>query len=224
MELRSIDFGEPATAQVLARPRLRLAYDPHFKRLLDVLLAAIGLIVSFPIWLIVGIAIKLDSEGTIIFVQERVGLHGRTFRFLKFRSMYSDAEDRLQDLLAANEATGPVFKIRHDPRITKVGRFIRRTSLDELPQLINILKGEMSLVGPRPALVRETESYRPADRVRLEVRPGLTCLWQVRGRSEVDFDTWMQFDREYVGRRSLLLDLEILLRTVVVVLTCRGAY
>jgi len=117
-----------------------------------------------------------------------------------------------------------VFKIRHDPRITKVGRFIRRTSLDELPQLINILKGEMSLVGPRPALVRETESYRPADRVRLEVRPGLTCLWQVRGRSEVDFDTWMQFDREYVGRRSLLLDLEILLRTVVVVLTCRGAY
>ena len=129
-----------------------------------------------------------------------------------------------RDLLAANEATGPVFKIRHDPRITKVGRFIRRTSLDELPQLINILKGEMSLVGPRPALVRETESYRPADRVRLEVRPGLTCLWQVRGRSEVDFDTWMQFDREYVGRRSLLLDLEILLRTVVVVLTCRGAY
>jgi lipopolysaccharide/colanic/teichoic acid biosynthesis glycosyltransferase len=138
--------------------------------------------------------------------------------------MYNDAEERLQDLLAENEASGPVFKIRRDPRITRVGRFIRRTSLDELPQLLNILKGEMSLVGPRPALLRETESYRPSDRVRLEVKPGLTCLWQVRGRSEVDFDTWMEFDREYVGRRSLFLDLEILVRTVGVVLACRGAY
>ena len=224
MELRSIDFAEPIAGRVIARPSFRLGYDPLFKRLLDVVLATVGLILSLPIWVIVGIAIKLDSKGPIVFVQERVGRHGRTFRFLKFRSMYRDAEERLQDLLAENEASGPVFKIRRDPRITKVGRFIRRTSLDELPQLINILKGEMSLVGPRPALVREAESYRPADRVRLEVKPGLTCLWQVRGRSEVDFDTWMQYDREYVGRRSLLLDLEILFRTVVVVLTCRGAY
>jgi lipopolysaccharide/colanic/teichoic acid biosynthesis glycosyltransferase len=184
----------------------------------------VGLILSLPIWLIVGIAIKLDSKGPIVFVQERVGLHGQSFRFLKFRSMSSDAEERLQDLLAENEASGPVFKMRQDPRITRVGRLIRRTSLDELPQLINILKGEMSLVGPRPALVREAETYRPTDRVRLEVKPGLTCLWQVRGRSEVDFDTWMQYDREYVERRSALLDLEIMLRTVVVVLACRGAY
>jgi lipopolysaccharide/colanic/teichoic acid biosynthesis glycosyltransferase len=224
MELRSIDFAEPTVGHVIAQPGFRLRYDPLFKRLLDVVLATVGLILSLPIWLIVGIAIKLDSDGSTIFVQERVGHHGRTFRFLKFRSMYSDAEDRLQDLLAENEASGPVFKIRRDPRITRVGRFIRRTSLDELPQLINILKGEMSLVGPRPALVREAESYRPADRVRLEVKPGLTCLWQVRGRSEVDFDTWMQYDREYVRRRTLLLDLEILFRTAVVVLTCRGAY
>jgi lipopolysaccharide/colanic/teichoic acid biosynthesis glycosyltransferase len=224
MELRSIDFADPIGGQVIARPGLRFGYDPQVKRLLDVILASIGLLLSLPIWLIIGIAIKLDSKGPVVFVQERVGLHGRTFRFLKFRSMYRDAEERLQDLLAENEASGPVFKIRRDPRITRVGRFIRRTSLDELPQLLNILKGEMSLVGPRPALLRETESYRPADRVRLEVKPGLTCLWQVRGRSEVDFDTWMEYDREYVGRRSLLVDLEILVRTVVVVLTCRGAY
>lgn len=224
MELRSIDMVEPTVAQVIARPRLRLAYDPVVKRLVDVLLATFGLILSAPIWLLVGIAIKLDSKGPVVFVQERVGFHGQTFRFLKFRSMYSDAEERLQDLLAANEASGPVFKIRRDPRITRVGRFIRRTSLDELPQLINILKGEMSLVGPRPALVREVQTYRPSDRVRLEVKPGLTCLWQIRGRSEVDFDTWMEFDREYVRGLSAILDLEIILRTVVVVLACRGAY
>jgi lipopolysaccharide/colanic/teichoic acid biosynthesis glycosyltransferase len=224
MELRSIDYADPIGGQVIARPGLRLRYDPQVKRLLDLILATVGLILSLPIWLVIGIAIKLDSKGPVVFVQERVGLHGRTFRFLKFRSMYNDAEERLQDLLAENEASGPVFKIRRDPRITRVGRFIRRTSLDELPQLLNILKGEMSLVGPRPALLRETESYRPSDRVRLEVKPGLTCLWQVRGRSEVDFDTWMEYDREYVGRRSLLVDLEILVRTVVVVLTCRGAY
>jgi lipopolysaccharide/colanic/teichoic acid biosynthesis glycosyltransferase len=224
MELRSIDLVEPTVAHVIARPRLRLAYDPAVKRLVDVLLATFGLILSAPIWLLLGIAIKLDSKGPIVFVQERVGLHGQTFRFLKFRSMYSDAEERLQDLLAANEASGPVFKIRRDPRITRVGRLIRRTSLDELPQLINILKGEMSLVGPRPALVREVQTYRPSDRVRLEVKPGLTCLWQIRGRSEVDFDTWMEFDREYVRRRSAILDLEIILRTVLVVLACRGAY
>jgi lipopolysaccharide/colanic/teichoic acid biosynthesis glycosyltransferase len=224
MELRSIDFAESTVAPIVAQPGLRIAYDPIFKRLLDVVLATVGLILSLPIWLIVGIAIKLDSKGPIVFVQERVGLHGQSFRFLKFRSMSSDAEERLQDLLAENEASGPVFKMRQDPRITRVGRLIRRTSLDELPQLINILKGEMSLVGPRPALVREAETYRPTDRVRLEVKPGLTCLWQVRGRSEVDFDTWMRYDREYVERRSALLDLEIILRTVVVVLACRGAY
>jgi exopolysaccharide biosynthesis polyprenyl glycosylphosphotransferase len=226
MELRSIDFdfAETTVAPTAARPGLRLAYDPLFKRLLDVVLASLGLILSLPIWLIVGIAIKLDSKGPIVFVQERVGLHGRPFRFLKFRSMYKDAEERLQDLLAENEASGPVFKIRRDPRVTRVGRFIRRTSLDEVPQLINILRGEMSLVGPRPALVREVATYRPDDRVRLQVKPGLTCLWQVRGRSEVDFDTWMQYDREYVERRSATLDMEIIVRTVFVVLACRGAY
>jgi lipopolysaccharide/colanic/teichoic acid biosynthesis glycosyltransferase len=224
MELRSIDFVEPTVGQVIARPGFRLGYEPQLKRLLDVILSTFGLILSLPIWLIVGIAIKLDSDGPVVFVQERIGLRGQPFRFLKFRSMHRDAEERLKDLLAENEASGPVFKIRQDPRITRVGRFIRRTSLDELPQLINVLKGEMSLVGPRPALAAEVAAYRPADLVRLEAKPGLTCLWQVRGRSEVDFDTWMEYDREYVRRRSPLLDLEILLRTVLVVLTCRGAY
>jgi lipopolysaccharide/colanic/teichoic acid biosynthesis glycosyltransferase len=224
MELRSIEFIEPTIGQVIARPGFRLGYVPQFKRLLDVILATVGLVLSLPLWLVIGIAIKLDSDGPVVFVQERVGLRGRPFRFLKFRSMYLDAEERLQDLLGQNEASGPVFKMRRDPRITRVGRFIRRTSLDELPQLINILRGEMSLVGPRPALAREVAAYRPADRVRLEAKPGLTCLWQVRGRSAVAFDTWMEYDREYVLRRSPLLDLEILLRTVLVVLSCRGAY
>ena len=225
MELRSIDLYEPAAIPTIAaRSGFPLAYDPTIKRLLDVLLAGIGLVLSLPIWLAVAIAIKLDSSGPVFFVQERVGIHGRRFQFLKFRSMYADAEHRLQDLMQANEASGPVFKIRKDPRITRVGRFIRKTSLDELPQLINILRGEMSLVGPRPAIVREAESYRPSDRERLLVKPGLTCLGQVRGRADIDFETWMAYDREYVQRRSLLLDAEILLRTVVVVLTCRGAY
>ncbi len=225
MELRSIDLYEPvAVPATAARSGLTLAYDPTLKRMLDVLLAGIGLVLSLPIWLAVAIAIKLDSRGSVFFVQERVGLRGGSFSFIKFRSMREDAAALLEELRDANEASGPVFKIRNDPRITRVGRFIRKTSIDELPQLINVLRGEMSLVGPRPALVREAEAYSSMDRTRLLVRPGLTCLWQVRGRADVDFETWMRYDREYVQRRSLLLDLEILVRTVVVVLTCRGAY
>ena len=225
MELRSIDLFEPVAVPATAtRSGIPLAYDPTFKRLLDVLLAGIGLVLTLPIWLAVAIAIKLESRGPVFFVQERVGYRGRRFQFLKFRSMYENAEAGLQHLLSANEASGPVFKIRNDPRITRVGKLIRKTSLDELPQLINVLRGEMSLVGPRPPIARETESYRPADHERFLVKPGLTCLWQVRGRSDVDFDTWMEYDREYVRDRSLLLDLQILLRTVVVVLSCRGAY
>lgn len=194
------------------------------KRVLDVILATLGLVGTLPIWLCVMIAIKLDSAGPVIFTQQRVGQHGRTFRFHKFRSMYVDAEQRLGEVLASNETDGPVFKMRKDPRVTRVGAFLRRTSLDELPQLINVLKGEMSLVGPRPPLPREVELYRPTDAIRLEVKPGLTCLWQIRGRSQVGFDKWMEYDREYVNNMSILLDLQILVRTVWVVLSCRGAY
>jgi exopolysaccharide biosynthesis polyprenyl glycosylphosphotransferase len=199
-------------------------YELTAKRLIDVVLAGLGLIGSMPIWLAIVIAIKLDSPGPAIFVQERVGQHGRRFRFYKFRSMYLDAEERLAEVQSRNEMDGPVFKIRNDPRVSRVGRFLRKTSLDELPQLLNVLKGEMSLVGPRPPLPREVEQYRPGDIVRLSVKPGLTCLWQIRGRSNVGFDEWMEFDREYVRHMSLWLDLRILVRTVAVVLACRGAY
>ena len=204
----------------------RQPLDAHsiVKRLIDIILAALGLLGTLPIWIAIAIAIRLDSPGRVIFVQERVGHRGRTFRFLKFRSMYVDAEARLAELQTRNEMEGPVFKIRNDPRVTSVGRFLRRTSLDELPQLINVLMGEMSLVGPRPALPAEVACYRPSDAVRLSVKPGLTCLWQVRGRSEVSFDVWMEYDREYISKRSIWLDLAIMVRTVWVVASCKGAY
>lgn len=207
-----------------AEPSTWFVYETFVKRILDVTGASFGLIVTLPIWAAIVVAIKLDSPGPAIFVQERVGRHGRRFRFYKFRSMYVDAERRLSELQAHNEVDGPVFKIRKDPRISKVGAFLRRTSLDELPQLINVLKGEMSIVGPRPPLPREVDQYRPSDIVRLSVKPGLTCLWQIRGRSTVGFDTWMEYDREYVHNLSLWLDLNILVRTVWAVLSCRGAY
>lgn len=200
------------------------AYDPAFKRVLDLVLGALGLVAALPIWLLVAILIKLDSPGPVFFVQDRVGRGGVPFRFYKFRTMYVDAEVRLAELLRHNEAGGPVFKMRQDPRVTRVGYFLRRTSLDELPQLLNVLKGDMTLVGPRPPLPREVDQYRPSDAVRLTVKPGLTCLWQIRGRSKCGFDEWMEFDREYVRNLSLALDLRILVQTVWVVLTCDGAY
>jgi exopolysaccharide biosynthesis polyprenyl glycosylphosphotransferase len=206
------------------RGRSGFAYETSLKRLLDLLLASLGLVASAPIWLAILIAIRLDSPGRGIFVQERVGLHGRRFRFYKFRSMHIDAEHRLAEVQARNEVTGPVFKMRRDPRVTRVGAFLRRSSLDELPQLINVLKGDMSLVGPRPPLPREVEHYQPKDMVRLSVKPGLTCLWQIRGRSNVSFEQWMEYDREYVRKMSLWLDLTILMRTVLAVLSMRGAY
>ena len=201
-----------------------LPYESTTKRVIDLVLGLLGIVGSLPIWIAIVIAIKLDSSGPAIFVQERVGLHGRRFRFYKFRSMYVDAEHRLAELKAHNEMDGPVFKIRNDPRVSRVGRFLRRTSLDELPQLLNVLKGDMSLVGPRPPLPREVEQYRPGDVVRLSVKPGLTCLWQISGRSNVGFDEWMALDREYVRSMSLRLDLHILLRTVAVVFSGYGAY
>jgi lipopolysaccharide/colanic/teichoic acid biosynthesis glycosyltransferase len=189
-----------------------------------VVFAGLGLVAALPIWLAIVVAIRIDSPGPAIFVQERVGMHGRRFRFYKFRSMHRDAESRLREIQAHNEVDGPVFKMRRDPRVTRVGAFLRRTSLDELPQLINVFQGEMSMVGPRPPLPREVAQYRPSDMIRLSVKPGLTCLWQVRGRSSLDFETWMEYDREYVSRLSPWLDLTILVRTVWAVLSCRGAF
>lgn len=199
-------------------------YELVVKRALDIFLASLGLVAMLPFWLVIALAIRLDSPGPAIFVQERVGQHGRRFRFYKFRSMYVDAERRLDEMLVRNEVDGPVFKIRIDPRVTRLGGFLRRTSLDELPQIINVLRGEMSMVGPRPPIPREVQEYRPSDIFRLSVKPGLTCLWQISGRSNVSFDQWMEYDREYVRHMSLWLDLSILVRTVGAVLTMRGAY
>jgi lipopolysaccharide/colanic/teichoic acid biosynthesis glycosyltransferase len=167
--------------------------------------------------------IKFTSPGPVFFFQERVGLNGRRFKMIKFRSMYADAEQRLAEVQQHNEMDGPVFKMKNDPRITSVGRWFRRLSIDELPQLWNVLVGEMSLVGPRPPLPNEVERYERWQRRRLSMKPGVTCLWQVGGRNEIDFQTWMKLDMEYIDNWSLFLDFKILLKTISVVLTAKGA-
>jgi lipopolysaccharide/colanic/teichoic acid biosynthesis glycosyltransferase len=217
-----------ATSQGFERfrlpPRPWLNYSQTVKPVLDTVLAVLLLVATLPFWIAIAVAVKLDSRGPAFHVQERLGLNGRRFRFYKFRSMHLDAERRQRELTALNEMDGPVFKIRNDPRVTRVGRLLRRTSLDELPQLINVIRGEMSLVGPRPPLPSEVERYSSQDRVRLTVKPGLTCLWQVSGRSNSSFPQWMALDREYVKRICFWVDVTILLRTILAVLSCRGAY
>ena len=189
------------------------------KRLIDIIGASIGLLLASPIMLIVAILIKLeDPKGPIFFSQIRNGAYPTTFKMYKFRSMYVDAEERLQELMYLNEQSGPVFKIKDDPRITKIGKFIRKTSLDELPQLFNVLKGDMSLVGPRPAIPREVEQYTDYQKQRLFVKPGLTCIWQVSGRNNIEFDQWVELDIEYIKTRSLWLDLKLILMTIPVLL------
>lgn len=225
LAFRSYEQADPAGDVSVVLPRRPwYSYNSTLKRVLDLSVAAFVLLVTLPIWLIIVLAIKLDSPGPAIFQQERVGLRGRRFRFYKFRSMTNGADRLKSGLRHLSEVDGPVFKVRVDPRVTRVGRILRRTSLDELPQLLNVLKGEMSLVGPRPPVPEEVAQYRPSDTVRLAVKPGLTCWWQVRGRSQLDFDTWMAYDREYVYGLSLPVDLLILVRTVWAVLSCRGAY
>ena len=199
-------------------------YYPWIKRVFDFVLSLVGLLATIPLWLLIIAAIKLDSPGPVFFMQERAGLNGRPFRLFKFRSMVADAESQLENIRHLNQADGPVFKIRDDPRVTRVGLVLRRTSLDELPQLVNILLGHMALVGPRPPLPDEVANYRPEDWERLRVMPGLTCLWVIRGRSDCNFDRWMEYDREYVRHATLWLDLVILVRTLMVVVSGRGAY
>lgn len=185
------------------------------KRLMDIVGASVGLLLASPIMLIVAILIKLeDPKGPIFFSQVRNGAYPTTFKMYKFRSMYIDAEERLQELMHLNEQSGPAFKIKDDPRITKVGKFIRKTSLDELPQLFNVLKGDMSLVGPRPAIPREVEQYTAYQKQRLFVKPGLTCIWQVSGRNNIGFDEWVELDIKYIKTRNLWLDLKLILLTI----------
>jgi exopolysaccharide biosynthesis polyprenyl glycosylphosphotransferase len=194
------------------------------KRLLDISISLFLLLVSAPLAFVIMAAIKLDSRGAVIFRQERVGKGGKPFVCLKFRSMCAEAEQMKSVLLSWNEVDGPVFKMREDPRVTRVGRIIRRWSIDELPQLINVLKGEMSLVGPRPALPDEVRTYTAKQMRRLSVLPGITGLQQTSGRSELDFGQWIDFDLHYVNHNSLATDVKILLQTIPVVFSGRGAY
>jgi lipopolysaccharide/colanic/teichoic acid biosynthesis glycosyltransferase len=194
------------------------------KRLFDIVAALIGLTMLAPLFPFIVLLIKLETDGPIFFKQERVGKLGQLFNCYKFRSMEVGAEERKDELSYLNEATGAAFKIKDDPRITGVGRFLRQSSLDEFPQLINVLKGEMSIVGPRPQIPAEVLQYQPRHALRLLVKPGLTCLWQISGRSQLDFEEWMALDREYVGQRSLRFDFLILFRTLPAVIERKGAY
>jgi lipopolysaccharide/colanic/teichoic acid biosynthesis glycosyltransferase len=194
------------------------------KRLVDILAALAGLILLAPLLPFILVLIKLETDGPILFKQLRVGQHGRLFHCYKFRSMEVGAEERKEELEHLNEATGAAFKIKHDPRITGVGRFLRQSSLDEFPQLLNVLKGEMSIVGPRPQIPEEVRQYTPQQALRLLVKPGLTCLWQISGRSHLDFEEWMKLDLEYVQQHSLRFDFMILCSTLPAVIERKGAY
>ncbi|MEN6461184.1 MAG: exopolysaccharide biosynthesis polyprenyl glycosylphosphotransferase [Syntrophomonas sp.] len=194
------------------------------KRCLDIVASILSILVLFPFFILIAIIIKLDSKGPVLFSQTRVGENGNTFEMFKFRSMQVGSEVRLNDLKEKNEADGPVFKIRNDPRITKIGTFLRKTSIDELPQLINIIKGEMSFVGPRPPLPSEVNQYTPYQMQRLLVKPGLTCYWQISGRSDLSFEEWVDLDLKYIRERNIALDISLILLTIPVILTGKGAY
>lgn len=193
------------------------------KRLIDWVTASVGLVLLAPVFLVVAILIKATSQGPILYRQVRAGLNGRKFTLYKFRTMVHNADRQRAMVQSLNEMTGPVFKARRDPRLTPLGRWLRRWSVDELPQLMNVLRGEMSLVGPRPLPTYEAEKIEGAKRRRFSMKPGLTCLWQVSGRNEIDFDAWMQLDLAYIDHWSLALDAKILLKTVPAVLLGRGA-
>ena len=202
---------------------VRLTYA--LKRFFDIVLSFLALIVLSPLFFLIAVVIKMTSRGPVFFVQERVGYYGRSFLFYKFRSMYVDAEARKRALMELNESKdGVIFKMKNDPRITPVGRILRKTSMDELPQLLNVLLGDMSLVGPRPPLPAEVQQYSLDDRKRLNVKPGITCIWQVSGRSDIPFKKQVELDKEYIQSQSLWNDLMVLLRTIPAILSGRGAY
>lgn len=225
--------GEAITAgtQLLASSYtgwLRDAHDgsyPFVKRSIDLLVSSVALLVLFPLLVLTALAVKLESPGPVLFSQTRIGRRGRPFKCWKFRSMYTDAEARKAELEAQNEMDGgTTFKMKRDPRITRVGRFIRKASIDELPQLWNVWIGEMSLVGPRPPVPAEVAQYTAMDRLRLSVKPGITCIWQVSGRSDIPFEEQVQLDIRYIHERSLGMDIRLLFATIPAVLFARGAY
>lgn len=188
-------------------------YYYFLKRLIDTIFSLTGIILLSPIFLIVSVLIKIDSKGPVIFAQERVGKNGKHFKMYKFRSMIPDAEKHLTELKEKNEMSGPMFKMKEDPRVTKIGKFIRKTSIDELPQLFNVIKGDMSLVGPRPNLPKEVAKFNSYHKLKLLAKPGLTCYWQVRGRNEIGFEDWMKLDVKYIEERNTFIDLKLIWKT-----------
>lgn len=218
LESHGINDGYVHYQSVQSRP-VQMA----FKRLFDIVSSGVALWLLAPLLLAVAAMVKLTSRGPVLFRQTRVGLHGRPFQMLKFRTMVQNAEELKAKLAAQNEMDGPVFKMKKDPRITSIGRVLRKFSIDELPQLINVLRGDMSVVGPRPPVPNEVARYEPWQRRRLSVRPGLTCIWQVSGRNEISFEQWMYMDLQYIDTWSFTKDIGLILKTFPVVLTGRGA-
>lgn len=225
-------IAEPKTEATVQAPPIERKVNPNnqrgylfIKRCIDVVGAVAGLLMLLIVFIIVSLLIKLeDPKGSIFFSQKRVGKNGKEFNMYKFRSMVSDAESKLAELLEQNETTGAMFKMKNDPRVTKIGKFIRKTSIDELPQLINVLKGDMSLVGPRPPIVREVNEYTGYQMQRLLVTPGCTGLWQVSGRSNIGFEEMVELDLTYITTRSLMADIKIIFRTIFMLFGSKNAF
>lgn len=215
MESTQLDFENESTRG--------FSFYEIIKRLIDIICSFMGLLAFSPLFIIIAIIIKFTSKGPVFFSQKRVGKYGREFDMYKFRSMVVNAEELKEKLAAQNEMSGPMFKMKDDPRVTKVGKFIRKTSLDELPQLWNVLKGDMSLVGPRPSLPKEVAQFEDWMHRRLEVKPGLTCYWQVSGRNNIDFEDWMKLDIRYVEERNLFVDIKLIFKTIFVLFGDKNA-
>lgn len=224
-ELREVAYEQDSAMEVVETPEIKesRAYI-IVKRFMDIVAALLLFILFLPIIPVVAILIKLDSPGPVLFRQKRIGKNGKEFDFYKFRSMIDDAEEVIGTLRPLSTDNGPIFKLKNDPRVTPVGRFLRRSSLDELPQLINVLKGEMSVVGPRPNLPSEVSHYLSWQKRRLDVTPGITCFWQIAGRSHIGFQEWMRLDLEYIRKRSVMTDLKIMIMTIPAVIARKGAY
>jgi len=222
VDIDALYFPQPMIHEIYSEKK-HYAYA-FIKRFFDLFLSVSAFILLSPVFLFTAIAIKLESKGPVIYTQPRASKNGKTFKMYKFRSMCLDAEAKLKELQHLNEKDGPVFKISNDPRVTKVGRFIRKKSIDELPQLINIIKGDMSIVGPRPPLLNEVEKYTPYQMQRLEVKSGLTCYWQISGRSNIGFNEWVNLDLKYIKERNIFIDFKIILKTFMTVVLGCGAY
>ena len=217
MEVLKIEFEN------IKENKAKLSFYEICKRAIDIIGAISGLLLLSPVIVIVACAIKFTSKGPIFFSQKRVGKNGELFDMYKFRSMVVNAEELKEKLAHQNEMSGPMFKMKDDPRVTKVGKFIRKTSLDELPQLLNVLKGDMSLVGPRPSLPKEVAQFEKWMYKRLSVKPGLTCFWQVSGRNNIDFEDWMKLDIKYVDERNIWIDIKLIFKTVLVLFGDKNA-